>query len=69
MRKIILLLIITSFFGCKPVEQRIYDYSYTANWVFDNNQIYQVYKNSTNDEYILVLNKRQSKFVRKYIKK
>lgn len=69
MRKIITLLTILLLFSCKPAELRIYEHSYTDYWYYlDNGERYQVYQTSTGNKYILVLNKRQTKFIRKYIK-
>lgn len=50
------------------VEKRIHDYSYTNEWYYENGTRYQVYKTYKNKRYIIVLNKQQTKFKRKYIK-
>ena len=69
MRKILTLLIILLLFSCKPAELRIYNHSYTDYWYYsDQGQRYQVYQTAMGNKYILVLNKKQTKFIRKYIK-
>lgn len=50
------------------VEQRIKDYSYTDKWYYENNIRYQVYKTKRGTPYIIVLNNKETKFKRKYIK-
>lgn len=68
MKKIILLLIlITTLISCNA-ERRIYEYSYTDYWYYDSIQRYQVYQTARGNKYILVLNKKQTKFIRKYLK-
>jgi hypothetical protein len=50
-------------------EKRIYDYSYTDSWYYsDKGERYQVYQTARGIKYILVLNKKETKFIRKYIK-
>ena len=69
MRKILTLLTILLLIGCKPAELRISNYSYTDSWYYaDKDTRYQVYQTAMGNKYILVLNKRQTKFIRKYIK-
>ncbi len=60
-------LISLSLTSCNA-EKRIYNYSYTNSWYYDQNQRYQVYKTIMGTEYILVLNKKETKFIRKYLK-
>lgn len=68
MRKIITLLTILILFSCKTAEERIYEHSYTDSWYYtDSGERYQVYQTSMGNKYILVLNKKQTKFIRKYI--
>ena len=50
------------------VEQRIYNHSYTNEWCYTNNERYQVYKTALGARYIIVLNAKETKFKRKYIK-
>lgn len=50
------------------VEQRIKEYSYTNEWYYIDNVRYQVYKTKEGRHYIFVLNKRETKYKRKYIK-
>jgi hypothetical protein len=49
------------------VEKRIYDYSYTQEWYYENGIKYQVYKTYNGQRYIIILNKEQTKLKRKYI--
>ena len=50
------------------VEQRIYKHSYTNEWCYTDNGRYQVYKTTLGARYIIVLNAKETKFKRKYIK-
>jgi hypothetical protein len=50
------------------VEKRIYEHSYTQEWYYENGTRYQVYKTRIGQRYIIVLNKKETKFKRKYIK-
>lgn len=68
MKQIIILLTIFLFIGCKSTEERIYNYSYTDYWYYQEDTRYQVYQTAMGNKYILVLNKKQTKFIRKYIK-
>ncbi len=65
---VLILLLILSLNSCKPTEERIYDHSYTLDWYYLNNQRYQVYQTKNHTKYILVLNKKESQFIRKYLK-
>ena len=68
MKKIIILLTLFVLIGCKTAEQRISNYSYTDYWYYaDKDTRYQVYQTAMGNKYILVLNKKQTKFIRKYI--
>ena len=67
MKAILILLALISF-SCKSAEESIKDYSYTNEWHFENGQRYQVYQTKSGTQYVLVLNKRESKFIRKYLK-
>lgn len=63
-----LTLILLGLTSCNA-EQRIYNYSYTDYWYYsDKGERYQVYQTARGTKYILVLNKKQTKFIRKYIK-
>lgn len=69
MRKIITLLTVLILISCKPAELRIQNYSYTDYWHYsENGEKSQVYQTKMGNKYILVLNKKQTKFIRKYIK-
>lgn len=67
MKQLLLILIVILFTSCS-VEQRIKDHSYTDKWYYENNVRYQVYKTKRGNHYIIVLNKKESNFKRKYIK-
>jgi hypothetical protein len=62
--KLFVLILLTS---CS-VENRIYEHSYTKEWYYVNSDRYQVYKTVIGTRYILVLNAKETKFKRKYIK-
>jgi len=61
-----MLVILLSLTSCSA-EKRIYEHSYTDYWYYEQNQRYQVYQTSRGNKYILVLNKKETKFIRKYI--
>jgi hypothetical protein len=67
MKKILLILLVSTLISC-IAEKRIYKHSYTDDWHYEQNQRYQVYQTTRGTKYILVLNKKQTKFIRKYIK-
>jgi hypothetical protein len=66
--KILIILLAFLSFSCKPAEDRIKDHSYTKEWYYQNVQRYQVYQTKYGERYILVLNNRESKYIRKYLK-
>lgn len=72
MKKILLTLTLVTtliLLNSCSAEKRIYDYSYTDSWYYsDKGERYQVYQTARGIKYILVLNKKQTKFIRKYIK-
>ena len=66
---IIIGFILLFLFTSCSAEKRIYDYSYTDSWYYsDKGERYQVYQTARGIKYILVLNKKETKFIRKYIK-
>lgn len=67
MKKLIFLVSFFVLFSC-GVEQRIKDHSYTDKWYYEKNVRYQVYKTKRGNYYIIVLNKKETNFKRKYIK-
>lgn len=67
MKKLFVLLVFVSLLSCS-VEQRIKDYSYTDEWHYLNGERYQVYQTKGGKKYIIVINKRETKLKRKYIK-
>lgn len=68
MRYLLILLMAILSFSCKPAEERIKEYSYTKEWYFKDGQRYQLYKTKYGKKYILVINKRETKIIRKYVK-
>ena len=67
MKHLVLILVVFIITSCS-VEQRIKDHSYTDKWYYDKNVRYQVYKTKLGNHYIIVLNKKETNFKRKYIK-
>lgn len=67
MKKILLILLIFTVCSCS-VEQRIKDYSYTNEWYYIDTMRFQVYQTKSGKKYIIVLNEKQTKFKRQYIK-
>jgi hypothetical protein len=67
MKKLILLLLFFGLVSCN-VEQRIYKHSYTNESYYTTKMRYQVYKTIFGKRYIIVLNKKETKFKRQYIK-
>ena len=65
--KNLLIILLLSFVSCSTVEERIKEHSYTDKWYYIDNMRFQVYKTKSGKEYIIVLNERQTKFVRQYI--
>jgi hypothetical protein len=68
MKYLIILFILTLTASCS-VEQRIYKHSYTNESYYTAKMRYQVYKTALGTRYIIVLNKKQTKFKRQYIKR
>jgi hypothetical protein len=67
MKYLILILIVFILSSCS-VEQRIKDHSYTNEWYYIDTMRFQVYKTKSGKKYIIVLNEKQTKFKRQYIK-
>jgi hypothetical protein len=67
MKYILTLLLLITLTSCS-VEQRIKEHSYTNEWYYINTTKFQVYKTYINRKYIIVLNEKQTKYKRKYIK-
>ena len=51
----------------KEVEERIKDHSYTDKWYHIDSMRFQVYKTKSGKEYIIILNERETKYIRKYL--
>jgi len=67
MKYILTLLILLTLTSCS-VEQRIKDHSYTQEWYYIDTMKFQVYKTKSGKKYIIVLNEKQTKYKRQYIK-
>jgi hypothetical protein len=67
MKFLITFLLLITLTSCS-VEQRIKEHSYTNEWYYVNTTKFQVYKTYINRKYIIVLNEKQTKYKRKYIK-
>ena len=68
MKRLILLFILILTASCSA-EQRIWKYSYTNEWYYMNAERYQVYKTAIGTRYIIILNNKETKFKRQYIKR
>ena len=68
MKKLILLLLLFFFLVSCEAEKRIYEHSYTNEWYYIDTMRFQVYKTKSGKRYILVLNEKQTKYKRQYIK-
>lgn len=69
--KVLLIFLALILFSCKSAEERIKAHSYTEEWYYwnyQNVQRYQVYKTQSGARYILILNKRETRQIRKYLK-
>lgn len=67
MKNLILLFLFFTLVSCN-VEKRIYEHSYTNEWYYIDTMRFQVYKTKFGKKYIIVLNEKQTKFKRQYIK-
>jgi len=67
MKYIPTLLLLLTLTSCS-VEQRIKDYSYTQEWYYIDTMKFQVYKTKSGKKYIIILNEKQTKYKRQYIK-
>jgi hypothetical protein len=67
MKQLIMILVFVSI-SCKSIEQRITETSYTNEWHYEGTARYQVYQTKNHRKYIIVLNRTETKFIRKYIK-
>jgi hypothetical protein len=68
MKNLILLFLFFTLVSC-DVEKRIYEHSYTNESYYTAKMRYQVYKTIFGKRYIIVLNKKETKFKRQYIKR
>lgn len=62
------LLLLITLTSCS-VEQRIKDHSYTEEWYYIDTMRFQVYKTKSGKKYIVVLNEKQTKYKRQYLKR
>jgi hypothetical protein len=67
--KYILTLLLTFILLSCNAELRIKDHSYTNEWHYEGEKRLQVYKTRSGRHYVLVLNKKETKFIRKYLDK
>jgi hypothetical protein len=67
-RNLLILVLLVTTFSCKTGEERIYDYSYTNEWHYIDTMRFQVYQTKNGRRYIIVLNNRETRFIRQYIK-
>lgn len=67
MKHLLTLLLILTLTSCS-VEQRIKEHSYTSEWYYIDTMRFQVYKTKSGKKYIIVLNEKQTKYKRQYIK-
>ena len=67
MKYILILISSFLFFSCANAEKRIKEHSYTNQWYYIDSLRFQVYKTKSGKEYIIILNERETKFIRKYI--
>jgi hypothetical protein len=67
MKHLLILLLLITLTSCS-VEQRIKEHSYTEEWYYIDTMRFQVYKTKSGKKYIIVLNEKQTKYKRQYIK-
>ena len=67
MKHLLTLLLLITLTSCS-VEQRIKDHSYTEEWYYIDTMRFQVYKTKSGKKYIIVLNEKQTRYKRQYIK-
>jgi len=67
MKKLIVLFLFFTLLSCEA-EKRIYEHSYTNEWYYIDTMRFQVYKTKSVKSYIILLNDKQTKFKRQYIK-
>lgn len=67
MKHLLTLLLLITLTSCS-IEQRIKDHSYTQEWYYIDTMRFQVYKTKNGKKYIIVLNEKQTKYKRQYIK-
>lgn len=67
MKYILILIMVFTLTSC-GVEQRIKEHSYTDEWYYIDTMRFQVYKTKSGKKYIIVLNEKQTRFKRQYIK-
>jgi len=67
MKHLLTLILLLTLTSCS-VEQRIKEHSYTEEWYYIDTMRFQVYKTKSGKKYIIVLNEKQTKYKRQYIK-
>ena len=68
MKHLLTLLVLLTLISCSSVEDRIKEHSYTNEWYYIDTMRFQVYKTKSGKKYIIVLNEKQTKYKRQYIK-
>jgi hypothetical protein len=68
MKHLLTLLAILTLTSCSLVEDRIKEHSYTEEWYYIDTMRFQVYKTKSGKKYIIVLNEKQTRYKRQYIK-
>jgi hypothetical protein len=66
--KKLLIIFAFSLISCGSIESQLKDYSYTNEWHQIESVRYQVYKDKNNVRYIIILNKNESKFIKRNLK-
>ena len=67
MKYILILISSYLFLSCANAEKRIKEHSYTDKFYYIDSLRFQVYRTKSGKEYIIILNERETKFIRKYI--
>lgn len=66
--KNVIIIFLIFLVSCKTVDERIKNHSYTSVIYYDKGEHFQVYQTKKGSYYILQLNKKETKFKRKYLK-
>jgi hypothetical protein len=66
-KRVLLIFLSLMIFSCKSVEERVKDSNVTNEWYYIDTMRFEVYKTHNGRRYIIVLNNRQTRYVRQYI--